>query len=44
METHYYNTDYQYNAFKGQVTDNTREITKEEFYGKHYEKEERNGS
>lgn len=34
METHYYNTDYQYNAFKGQVTDNTREITKEEFYGK----------
>ena len=34
METHYYNTDYQYNAFKEQVTDNTREITKEEFYGK----------
>ena len=34
METHYYNPDYQYNAFKGQVTDNTREITKEEFYGK----------
>ena len=34
METPYYNTDYKYNAFKGQVTDNTREITKEEFYGK----------
>ena len=34
METHYYDTDYKYNAFTGEETDNTREITKEEFFGK----------
>ncbi|MBQ6239741.1 MAG: hypothetical protein IJK56_05180 [Firmicutes bacterium] len=34
MEAHYYNTDYKYNAFTGEETDNTREISKEEFYGK----------
>ena len=27
-------TDYEYNAFSGEETDNTREITKEEFFGK----------
>ncbi len=30
MEAHY----YKYNAFTGEETDNTREISKEEFYGK----------
>ncbi len=34
MEAHYYDTDYKYNAFTGEETDNTREITKEEFFGK----------
>ena len=34
MEAHYYNTDYKYNAFTREETDNTREISKEEFYGK----------
>ena len=34
METHYYDTDYKYNAFTGEETDNTREITEEEFFGK----------
>ena len=34
MEAHYYDTDYKYNAFTGEETDNTREITKEEFLGK----------
>ena len=34
MEAHYYDTDYTYNAFTGEETDNTREITKEEFLGK----------
>ena len=34
MEAHYYNTDYKYNAFTGEETDNTREISKEELYGK----------
>lgn len=34
METHYYDTDYKYNAFTGEETDNTREITKEEFLEK----------
>ena len=33
MEAHYYYTDYKYNAFTGEETDNTREITKEEFFG-----------
>ena len=37
METHYYDTDYQYNAFTGEEKDNTREITKEEFCGKKQE-------
>ena len=32
MEAHYYDTDYEYNAFTGEETDNTREITKEEFF------------
>ena len=34
MEAHYYDTDYKYNAFTGEETDHTREITKEEFFGK----------
>ena len=34
MEAHYYDTDYKYNAFTGEETDKTREITKEEFLGK----------
>ena len=34
METHYYDTDYKYNAFTGEAKDNSREITKEEFFGK----------
>ena len=34
MEGHYYDTDYKYNAFSGEEADNTREITKEEFFGK----------
>ena len=34
MEAHYYDTDYKYNAFTGEEADNTREITKEEFFGK----------
>ncbi len=33
MEAHYYSTDYKYNAFTGQQADNSREITKDEFYG-----------
>ena len=32
MEAHYYNVDYKYNAFTGEETDNTREISKEEFF------------
>ncbi|MBE6714956.1 MAG: hypothetical protein E7575_06740 [Ruminococcaceae bacterium] len=32
MEAHYYDTDYRFNAFTGEETDNTREITKEEFF------------
>ena len=32
MEAHYYDTDYEYNAFTGEETNNTREITKEEFF------------
>ena len=34
MEAHFYGTDYKYNAFSGEATDNSREITKEEFFGK----------
>ena len=34
MEAHFYDTDYKYNAFTGEETDHTREITKEEFLGK----------
>lgn len=33
MEGHYYDTDYKYNALTGEETDNTREITKDEFFG-----------
>ena len=33
MEAHFYDTDYKYNAFTGETTDNTKEITKEEFFG-----------
>ena len=33
MEAHYYDVDYKYNAFTGEETDNTREITKDEFLG-----------
>lgn len=32
METHYYDTDYRFNAFTGEEIDNTKEITKEEFF------------
>ena len=34
MEGHYYDVDYTYNAIKGETTDNTKEISKEEFYNK----------
>lgn len=34
MEAHYYDTDRTYNAFTGENIDNTREISKEEFFGK----------
>ncbi len=34
MEAHYYDTDYKYNAFTGEETDKSREITKEEFFEK----------
>ena len=34
MEAHYYEVDYRSNAFTGEETDHTREITKEEFLGK----------
>ena len=34
MEAHYYDTDYKYNAFTGEKTDNSKEITKEEFFNK----------
>ena len=38
METHYYDVDYRYNGIKGEVTDNTVEISKEEFlHGKEAE-------
>jgi hypothetical protein len=33
METHYYDADYRRNAITGEETDNTRDITKEEFFG-----------
>lgn len=34
MEAHYYDTDYKYNAFTKEETDHSKEITKEEFFGK----------
>ena len=34
MEKHYYDVDYRYNGIKGEIDDNTKEISKEEFYGK----------
>ena len=34
METHYYDVDYEYNGIKGEMTDNTKEISAEEFHGK----------
>ncbi|MCR5066514.1 MAG: hypothetical protein K6A14_00445 [Erysipelotrichaceae bacterium] len=34
MEKHYYSDDYEYKGLSGEVTDNGREITREEFYGK----------
>ena len=34
METHYYDSDYKYNALTKEEVDNTKEITKEEFLGK----------
>ena len=34
MEAHYYDTDYKYNAFTKEETDYSKEITKEEFFGK----------
>ena len=43
MEAHYYDTDYKYNAFTGEETDHSREITKEEFLGtKQDNKKEKN--
>ena len=37
MEAHYYDRDYKYNAFTGEETDHSREITKEEFLGKSHD-------
>lgn len=34
MEAHYYGVDYKYDGIKDEVTDNDREISKEEFFGK----------
>lgn len=34
MEKHYYDVDYKYNGFKNEISDNTREISKDEFYSK----------
>lgn len=34
MEAHYHDTDYKYNAFTKEETDHSKEITKEEFFGK----------
>jgi len=34
MEGRYYDVDYKYNAFTGEETDHTREITKDAFFGK----------
>ena len=34
MAKHYYDVDYRYNGIKGESKDNTREISKNEFYGK----------
>ncbi len=34
MEAHYYDVDYKYNAFTKEESDKSREITKEEFFGK----------
>lgn len=34
MEAQYYDIDYKYNALTGEETDHTKEITKEEFFGK----------
>ena len=34
MEAHYYDTDYKYNAFTKEEADHSKEITKEEFFGK----------
>ena len=34
MESHYYDVDRTYNAFKGETTDRTKEISKEEFHNK----------
>ena len=34
MEAHYYDTDYTFNAFTGEEADHSKEISKEEFFGK----------
>ena len=34
METHYYDVDYKYDGIKNEITDNTKEISAEEFHGK----------
>ncbi|MBR3228383.1 MAG: hypothetical protein IKF68_07565 [Erysipelotrichaceae bacterium] len=34
MDIHYYDVDYKYNGIKGEVTDNTKEISEEEFKGR----------
>ena len=31
-EMHYYDVDYEYSRFTDEINDNTKEITKEEFY------------
>jgi len=37
IEAHYYDVDYKYNGIKGEIVDNTKEISAEEF---HHKKEE----
>ena len=34
MEARYYDTDYTFNAFTGEEADHSKEISKEEFFGK----------
>ena len=34
LDKHYYDVDHKYNGITGEGSDDTREISKEEFYGK----------